>query len=258
MIKTWYLRYPVPGGTERRRVFLYLPVGYDRERRRRYPVLYAFDGHNLFRDSDATYGKSWGLAEYLDRTRTPLIVASLECSHAPEGGRLEEYCPFDFFDLENEEDDSFHEGRGGDTMEWFVRRFKPMIDSRYRTLSDREHTFLMGSSFGGVMSLYGVLAYNSVFSRAAVLSPSLWVGDGQLFDVACSAELCGDTVIYMDYGTEEFWGPNTPELYFDMASVLGGRGIAVTSRLVPYGDHSEASWQRQLPFALPTLMYALP
>lgn len=42
-----------------------------------------FDGHNVFFDSDATYGKSWGMKDYLERTDTPLIVAAVECNHNP-------------------------------------------------------------------------------------------------------------------------------------------------------------------------------
>lgn len=258
MVKTWSIRYPSPTGWERRKAYVYLPRGYDWDENasRRYPVLYAFDGHNLFWDNEASFGKSWGLSRYLDRTRTPLIVAALECSHNPDGGRLSEYSPFDFEDYEAA-DGIWRQGFGHQTLEWFVHKFKPIIDSRFRTIPDREHSFLMGSSFGGVMSLYGVLEFNQMFSRAAVLSPSLWIGDGQLFDTALSAPLVGDTVIYMDYGSEEFWGPNEPDLYFNMASILGDRGIAVTSRIVPWGAHSEASWEKQMPFAIPTLMYGL-
>ena len=56
----WY----VPAG-EMRKIHLYLPAGY-RESDERYPVLYMFDGHNLFFDEDASFGKSWGLKMFLD------------------------------------------------------------------------------------------------------------------------------------------------------------------------------------------------
>ena len=36
------------------------------------------------------------------------------------------------------------------------------------------------------------------------------------------------------------------------------RGVQLTGRIVPGGQHNEASWQRQLPFAIETLMYGLP
>ena len=70
MIKKWSIRYPAVGGEEERRAYVYLPTMYDADPGRRYPVLYMFDGQNVFFDEDATYGKSWGVADYLDYTDT--------------------------------------------------------------------------------------------------------------------------------------------------------------------------------------------
>ena len=167
-------RFPVwaPGehGMERRRVYIYLPDEYYEKPKRQYPVLYMFDGHNVFFDQDATYGKSWGMKEYLDQTQTQLIVATVECSHSPDNGRLSEYSPYDFADPQL----GRFRGLGRETMEWLIHDFKSEIDRQYRTLPDREHTFLAGSSMGGLMSLYGVMEFNHVFSRAGALSPSVW------------------------------------------------------------------------------------
>ena len=69
MIQKWNVTIPELTGNEPRGVYLYLPVDYDSSPERHYPVLYMFDGHNVFFDSDATYGKSWGLGEYLDAFR---------------------------------------------------------------------------------------------------------------------------------------------------------------------------------------------
>ena len=76
-----------------RTLHVYLPNGYE-ESDERYPVMYFFDGHNLFFDSYATYGKSWGLKDFLDRWEKPLIIVGMECSHEGDG-RLSEYCPYD-------------------------------------------------------------------------------------------------------------------------------------------------------------------
>ena len=88
MIQKWDVTIPALTGEEPRGVYLYLPADYDYAPERRYPVLYMFDGHNVFFDSDATYGKSWGLGEYLDAYGVPLIVAAVECNHHPDNGRL--------------------------------------------------------------------------------------------------------------------------------------------------------------------------
>ena len=63
MIKKWSIRYPAVGGEEERRAYVYLPTMYEADPDRRYPVLYMFDGQNVFFDEDATYGKSWGVAD---------------------------------------------------------------------------------------------------------------------------------------------------------------------------------------------------
>ena len=160
MVEYWNLSVPGVDGTAERRAYLYLPACYEAEPARRFPVLYMFDGHNVFFDSHATYGKSWGMAEYLDRTRTPLIVAAVECNHGPNNERLAEYTPYSFRNPRFGNVKAF----GRETMEWFVRSFKPEIDRRARTLPDRRHTFIGGSSMGGLMSLYAVTAYNQVFS----------------------------------------------------------------------------------------------
>ncbi len=209
-----------------------------------------FDGHNLFFDTDATYGKSWGLGEYLDRVSAPLIVAAVECSHDPNHGRLKEYAPYPF----STPDYGKIEGRGRITMEWLTDVFKKDIDSRFRTLPDRAHTYIAGSSMGGLMSLYAVLKYNDVFSRAAALSPSLWTRPDRLEKLVRNARVRQDTVVYMDYGSQEL-RPDMRALFGSMTQALLERGIFVTSRIVPFGKHCEASWERQLPFAITALLY---
>lgn len=81
---------------ERRRVYIYLPDEYYEKPKRQYPVLYMFDGHNVFYDEDATYGKSWGMEQYLQKSGRKLMVVALESSRAPDYGRLKEYAPFSF------------------------------------------------------------------------------------------------------------------------------------------------------------------
>ena len=144
-----------------RRTFVYLPDDWQTSGKK-YPVLYMFDGHNLFFDSTATYGTCWGLKEYCD-AHPNWIIAAPECNH--EGNkRLEEYCPY--------QSDWFGgiTGTGHEYMEWLTKEFKPMMDKRYPTLPSRANTAIGGSSMGGLMSLYAITAYNKVFSKAACLS----------------------------------------------------------------------------------------
>jgi predicted alpha/beta superfamily hydrolase len=75
---------------EQRNLYVYLPAAARREPQRRFPVLYMFDGHNVFYDSHATYGRSWRLQRFLDHWEKPMIVVGIECSHEGEN-RLIEY-----------------------------------------------------------------------------------------------------------------------------------------------------------------------
>lgn len=251
MIHTWNITIPELTGNEFRKAYLYLPESYSYEKDRHYPVLYMFDGHNLFFDSDATYGKSWGIKEYMDFTNTPLIIAAAECNHSPDNGRLKEYSPFTFYDPVF----GTINGLGHVTMKWLIHTFKAEIDKNYRTIPDREHTFIGGSSMGGLMSLYAVLEYNYIFSRAAALSPSLWTAPDKISNMIHLSSLHPETVIYMDYGANELQQRKMNRLFQKTISQLLQRNILLTSRIVPDGNHCEASWEKQIPFFIPALLY---
>ena len=254
MLETWTLTIPELTGDTPRRAYCYIPDSFEEDGDLRYPVLYMFDGHNVFLDDHATYGKSWGMEEYLDGTRTQIIVAAVECDHSPDGGRLREYCPFTC------EMPGFGHirGKGKTTMDWFVSEFKPFIDREFPTLPDREHTFIAGSSMGGLMSLYAVMRYNKVFSRAAALSPSVWFGGEKLEKLLRNGRIKTDTVVYMDYGARELGcHPGMAARFGQVANLLLERKVDLTARIVPGGNHDEASWEKQIPFFMHTLLYGL-
>ena len=166
MVKKWLVTIPKLSGETQRRVYLYLPASYTKDTQKRYPVMYMFDGHNVFFDSDATYGKSWGMNKYMERTKKELIIVAVECNH--EGNRrLEEYSPVNF---ENATLGKI-KGRGRVYMNWLVNTLKPEIDAKYRTLPDRLNTIICGSSMGGLMAKDTLIATGSFrYSRAYVSS----------------------------------------------------------------------------------------
>lgn len=251
MINKWKTVLPELTGSEERNVYLYLPESYCYSDKR-YPVLYMFDGHNVFFDSDATYGKSWGMKEYMDRTSTQMIIAAVECNHSPDHGRLREYTPFPFCDAKVGQINAL----GSKTMDWILHTFKPEIDRNYRTLPDRSHTFIAGSSMGGLMSLYAVLKYNAWFSRAAALSPSIWVAPQKLEQLVKDCPLASDTVVYLDYGELELKKrPGIVRQFSHLSSVLMDHGVLTNSRIIPKGSHCEASWERQIPIFMQILEY---
>ena len=250
MIDVRYVTIPDLTGDAERRAYIYVPEC-ARYEYRRFPVLYMFDGHNVFFDEDATYGKSWGMGEYLDRTGTPLIVAAVECNRSPDYSRLSEYSPYDFSSKKFGD----IKGRGPITMDWLINSFKPEIDRSYPTLTEREHTFIAGSSMGGLMSLYAVTCFNSVFSRAAALSPSLGFDPDRLDDLIRSSDIKDDTVIYMDIGETELNWHGVRKNFRHFCDLLLEKNVLLTSRAVPGGQHCEASWERQIPFFIPALLY---
>jgi len=249
MIIKWELTIPQLSGDQVRRAYVYLPESYDRDPERRYPVMFFFDGHNVFFDEDATFGTSWGMNEYMEGSGKELILVGIECNR--EGnGRLEEYSPFTF---ENSELGRI-KGRGKQYMHWLIKELKPYIDENFRTLPDREHTLIAGSSMGGLMALYAVTTFNQVFQRAACLSPSLWVAPGKMLEMIARAHIRRDTCIYLDYGEKEMFNhAANAEALFSTGHLLMTKRVNLTFRIVPGGSHCEASWAKQVPIFMECL-----
>lgn len=243
--------FPFPAKNTTRMLHIYLPDDYDHSGKR-YPVMYFFDGHNLYRDQDATYGKSWGLEAFLKSWRKDMIVVGLECSH--EGNeRLHEYSPYSFGNFFMGD---VH-GTGLQTMEWIVNEVKPVIDRDYRTYSFREATGIGGSSMGGLMSLYAAVRFNSVFSKAACLSSTL----GPCFQDAAreilDCELNADTRVYLSWGTEEAggtretieadWQSHTAKNNLAVEALLRQQDVNTKLFCQRFGHHCEADWEKQVP-----------
>ena len=218
----------------------------------RYPVMYFFDGHNLFLDEDATYGKSWGLLAFLQNWEKPIIVVGIECGH--EGReRLYEYCPYHFRgkfwgDLR---------GTGDETMGFMAEELKPMIDREYRTYPSREATAIGGSSMGGLMSLYAAVKYNEVYSKAACVSSAISPCMPSLRRDIRQSPVDGDTRVYLSWGTEEAGGmcPGPAEDYntlaaknnLEIARMIEEKGALTRIVCQRGGGHSEASWEKLVP-----------
>ena len=236
---------------ELRRLHIWLPEDYETSGER-YPVVYFFDGHNLFENGDATYGKSWGMKEFLDGWGKRLIIVGMECSHTGTN-RLVEYCPYHFRKGFLGE----IRGTGDDTVRWIIDELKPMIDREYRTWPFRECTMIAGSSMGGLMSLYTVVRYNHLFSKAACLSSTI---APCMEDLAADIARCGidpDTRVYLSWGSEE--GRGTKEYprsdsrdemtcrNSELAGRLERRGANTRLYCQQGGHHCEADWEKQVP-----------
>lgn len=238
-----------PAGRNRR-LHIYLPESYS-QGHDLYPVMYFFDGHNLFEDKEATFGKSWGMREFLDAWRKDVIIVGIECGH--EGNeRLVEYCPY-----------TFHgkfwggtlKGTGHQTLQWIVSELKPMIDSEYRTWPHREATGIGGSSMGGLMALCGAVCYNDWFSKAACVSSTISPCMQSVRKDIRSSDIQEDTRVYLSFGTGEAFRPHPTDPMLSRTAIqnatvrddLRARHVSTDLCCQIGGGHNEASWEKQVP-----------
>ena len=234
-----------------RTAHIYLPDDYATSGQR-YPVTYFFDGHNLFFNQDATYGKSWGLKEFLDSWDKKMIVVGLECGH--DGNeRLSEYLPYKALP------GHFHEfqPKGSDTMDWIVNDVKPVIDRDYPTMPFRECTAIAGSSMGGIMSLFAGVRYNRWFSKAGCVSSAMGFCMRPLMSDIRKCPVDANTRIYLSWGTKEAWGIKNPnredrssktyQWNKRAADGLLERGVTVKMECQVGGGHCEADWEKLVP-----------
>jgi predicted alpha/beta superfamily hydrolase len=176
-----------------RDLFVYLPPSYATAGTRRYPVLYMHDGQNLF-DAATSYAGEWQVDETLETLaaegREAIVVGVANTGAA----RLDEYSPYR---------DPRHGGGKGDAyLRFLLETVKPLVDTSFRTAAGRASTGIMGSSMGGLISLYAFFAFPEQFGFVGAMSPSLWFARGRIMGmIKRSPPILG--TIYFDYGTNE-------------------------------------------------------
>lgn len=235
-----------------RPLHIYLPDDYATSLDR-YPVFYMFDGHNLFSDFDASYGKSWGLKAFLDSWDHKLILVGIECGHEGDE-RLSEYLPFRTLTPAKF---SMFRPMGHATMEWIVNELKPKIDREYRTLPDREFTGIGGSSMGGLMALYAGAHYNHIFSKAACVSSALGFCIRPVLKDLRRSQIRPNSRFYLSWGTREAYGLADPtkddrssrtyKWNRQAADILKAKGADTMLYCQVEGRHCEADWEKQNP-----------
>lgn len=236
---------------ENRTIHLYLPDDY-LESRKRYPVLYMFDGHNLFNDEDATYGKSWNLARQIEWKKMDLIVVGQECSH-DGNARLDEYAPWPFAD----EYFGVFNGKGEQTMHFFTEELKPYIDEHFPTIRGREHTFIGGSSCGGLMAYYAGVYFSHIYSKSLVISPYFQPIEDYLYWNTDHAYVDPNSSMYISWGALE-GGKHAfireTKICTELANKLINKGVYVQLNVKPEGAHTESDWEEEVPTFLDFLL----
>ncbi|MDN4165534.1 alpha/beta hydrolase-fold protein [Cytophagales bacterium LB-30] len=254
-----------------RHVDIWLPPNYSDTAK--HAVLYMHDGQMLF-DASLTWNQqSWEVDEVAsalleNKQVRPFIVVGIW-----NGGntRHSDYFPQKPFDaLSAAEKDTVSaqlraSGRGNgpflpksdNYLKFLVEELKPYIDTHYSVYTDKDNTFIAGSSMGGLISLYAFCEYPEVFGGAACLSTH-WVGTFQLANNPVPAA-------FLKYLEQHVPSPPQQRLYFDYGdqtldalypaiqqqadSVLRAKGYGEAqwrSLYFPGEDHSERAWSRRL------------
>ena len=238
-----------------RDIIVLLPPGYREDAERRYPVLYMHDGQNLFDASTSFIGVEWGVDEAVNRLIEedqvePLIVVGIYNT----SNRAYEYTPA--------ADAGRGDGGGAELYaDFIVNDLKPYIDDNYRTMPERAHTGVMGSSLGGVCSLYLGWEHRDVFSRIGAMSTSYhWANQDIVRRIKARAPASG-TRIWIDMGTAEDSRDSNRdgvtdiiELHRVVRDTLVGHGMKLGRNLRYVEDegavHNEHAWASRFPRAL--------
>ena len=222
-----------------RDVLVYLPPGHE-DAGRQFPVLYMQDGQNLFDRGTAFAGNEWQVDETLEvLSAEGLSAIVVGLPHSGEA-RLLEYSPFR----------GFAEARGDAYLAFLIDTVKPLIDAAYHTWPQREHTGLVGSSMGGLISLYGFFRHPEVFGLVGSFSPALWYARGAIYDYVTKAPFVPGR-IYLDNGTRENSAARMERLLVEKGYEPGRDLLYVVEE---GARHTETAWAGRLPNALRFLL----
>ncbi|HKB57882.1 MAG TPA: alpha/beta hydrolase-fold protein [Lacunisphaera sp.] len=226
-----------------RDIVVWLPPGYGLARRR-HPVVYFQDGQNIFDPATAFLGNAWHAGDRAtELIRAHEIAAPIMVGVYNTGfNRMNEYAPTagEFSGWDGEKCQSTGDAKR--YAKFFVQEVKPFIDARYLTLPGPRHTAVVGSSMGGLVSLYFALWHPRVFGHVAALSPSLWWGDRVVLRDFSRLRKKPDVRLWLDMGTvEPGW-----EIIRLMRETLVNRGWKPGEDLayheVPEAQHTEHAW----------------
>lgn len=259
-------------GLQPRNITIWLPPEYD-ESGERYPVLYMHDGQNLFRPGFAYGGEEWGVDEAMERliaageVRPAIVVGVWNTSD-----RYLDYGPSEpIRSLRPDARAQLIEAYGGEPvsdayLRFLVEVLKPRIDAEYRTLAGPADTAVMGSSMGGLISLYAAGEHPEVFGAAAGLSTHWPTGPGGGGLIRQDAWMPLVVAAYTQYFRTSGLNPSSQRIWTDhgdqtldalyppyhdaimpaFESLGFQRGVNLEARSYPGTAHNEAAWRARL------------
>ncbi|MBT8141568.1 MAG: esterase [Gammaproteobacteria bacterium] len=250
-----------------RDIEIWLPPSYQNAPEKRYPVVYMHDGQNVFDPSASKYsGWDWGVDEAMSNMiesgaiREAIIVAP----HSLDEWRNQDYFPQKAGEMYAKEiqqewpEFKPDELRADGYLKFLTSELKSFVDLNYRTLTDAENTSIMGSSMGGLISLYAICEYPDVYGAAGNVSTHFPLADGKLIEYFASRlPDPKNHRLYFDYGTWTL--DHNYEEYQDLMDAAlekAGytRGVNWTTRKFVEHDHSERSWRNRVHIPLKILL----
>lgn len=231
--------------SEVRRYRVYLPRGYDQHTSHRYPLVFFHDGQNIF---DVGPFGSWNAATALTTLQQGgqmREVIGVGVDNGPN--RLTDYLPPD--------DNSLGQGRADRYTRFLLEELKPLIDAQYRTLTTPQTTGSIGSSMGGVVSLYQGWDFSSSVTRVGLFSGAWWTTPNFVNRVKTPGST-RPLRVYIDSGdsgtsNDDYW--NTLNLRDSLVGTIAPRfHVEGTLRhVIGFAQqHNEAAWAARLPDAL--------
>ena len=236
----------------RRDILVYLPRGYGRLSRRRYPVLYLHDGQNVFDAATSFSGVEWGVDETAERLIKENLIEPLIVVAVANTGeqRIHEYSPTRGVIDTKAKRKTRSQGLARKYARFLMDELKPYIDRKYRTNPDAEFTGLGGSSLGGLVTLAIGILYPQVFSRLIVMSPSIWWDDFAIYRLVDSIEQKPPLKIWLDTGTAEPGWEQARELLNRLLEKSWKLQKDLQYMEAQGGNHSEAAWAARVEPAL--------
>jgi len=240
-----------------RTVRVFLPPGYGdaANRERSYPVLYMFDGQNLF-DACLAFDHvhEWQMDETVTRLAgegkiEPLIVVGLDNAREK---RAYEYLPWpDSIQFPGEPLPA-----GQRLPEFLMKEVMPAIEGKYRIAKGRENTGIGGSSYAGTAALYVGISAPTIFGKVLAESPILLVGNGELVRHT-SFLMMAPMKVYMAFGGQEWSMPGGTDAQVKAMQAVEAnlRNALISPSEVLYvydadARHHEEAWAKRLPQAL--------
>ncbi|MBL7817569.1 MAG: hypothetical protein JNL70_21365 [Saprospiraceae bacterium] len=226
----------IPKINRRRKIWAFLPYDYFENTQRRYPVIYFNDGQNVFEGWKAPFGKSWeahNTMRGLKRFDESILIGIEHGKKYRKG----EYLPFDFSGNFSYESNAY--------VDFIANELKVFVDRKLRTLNDRAHTAIIGSSLGGVNALYTGFKHQDIFSKIGILSPSLWAAPS-IYPLIKQVGKHFSTKFYLSVGTNE--GVSTIENVKKLYNILSSSGFEsheLKLNIVKGGKHNEQLWQNE-------------